>query len=181
VSSAPISLIPGGLLGFFQIKNGGQNPAELGKVIAPVMDALNWYADYNCVEELQGQRSHITAEIGDFSATTALTPPVGQWWLVRGVQMYWPVNATDIFVQRLIVARNNNGTRYPIRQSETGGLAAGLAAPGGAGGRLTYCQVSIPGPFIMVPGDEIMQSVQDILVAAPSLSYFRALIYRFSL
>lgn len=41
--SAPLNRQPNGLLDFFGIKNGGENPLELGRVLLPQLDTLPFY------------------------------------------------------------------------------------------------------------------------------------------
>ncbi len=40
---APLNRQPNGLLDFFGIKNGGENPLELGRVLLPQLDTLPFY------------------------------------------------------------------------------------------------------------------------------------------
>lgn len=40
---APLNRQPNGLLDFFGIKNGGENPLELGRILQPQLDALPLY------------------------------------------------------------------------------------------------------------------------------------------
>lgn len=41
----PLNSIPGGLLDFFQIKNGGQYPQHLVPVLAPTLELMDWYVN----------------------------------------------------------------------------------------------------------------------------------------
>lgn len=43
--TAPVGVVPDGLLDFFFLKSMGENPQSLASVIQPTMDVLRWFAD----------------------------------------------------------------------------------------------------------------------------------------
>lgn len=73
---AAINKLPGGLLGFLGIKNGGEYPRDLSTVLLPTWDLSQFYAAYNS--------EYVTANVGvaAIGANAAFTVPQDQAWLV---------------------------------------------------------------------------------------------------
>ena len=75
----PINRIPGGLLGFLGIKNGGRNPDALSNVLVPQLDLTEVYLRTNYV------LARIDTTVAAVGFTGAGTVPAGQAWYVSNV------------------------------------------------------------------------------------------------
>lgn len=81
--SRPIQTIPFGLLGYLQLKNAGQNPAELVDTVQPVLEMREWYYETNAeviISALSGLAFIPAATVaGNY---TLFTVPNGQFWAI---------------------------------------------------------------------------------------------------
>lgn len=75
---APIQQLPGGLLGFLQLKNAGRNPTEVNSLLQMTMDLRDWYLQTN-MESVVGTDAAIAAVGSAFY----LTVPDGEFWCVH--------------------------------------------------------------------------------------------------
>jgi hypothetical protein len=80
--AGPLSAFPPGLLSLFGIRTGGKNPSQLGDLLVPQVDLLEWYL----AQQWQPQRTTI-ADIGAASGFQVIgsvsTVPQTQIWFVR--------------------------------------------------------------------------------------------------
>lgn len=75
---APLNRQPLGLLDFFGIKNGGEYPLELGRVVVPQLDALPFYE--NAGETVYGTATgNLAAGVVLFGPAGATTEPGDTW------------------------------------------------------------------------------------------------------
>lgn len=88
-NSKPIQAVPAGLLGFFQLKNNGQNPAEFPDVLQPNIDLLEWYLQ--SYQELASQQNLLTYAPGSSSQLFPLVVPSDQWWWLSEVSLQIPL------------------------------------------------------------------------------------------
>lgn len=81
--SRPIQVIPAGLLGFFNLKNNGQNPVELLEVVQPQLDMRDWYFQ-SAAEDLPIASIALPNGSPGFNAftTNPLLVPSDEWWYV---------------------------------------------------------------------------------------------------
>ena len=94
MSSRPIQTQPKGLLGFLQLKNQGQNPAELPDTLQSVLEMRDWYLQTSA--EIVGGTPILINAAGTFDA---LTVPFGEWWFVHDVMVsYTMVAAATIAI-----------------------------------------------------------------------------------
>lgn len=71
-----INRVPGGLLGFLGIKNGGETPKQLATTLAPVWDLSPIYFNSNAE-----QRADVLA-IAGIGSQSFLTVPNGEAWII---------------------------------------------------------------------------------------------------
>lgn len=75
----PLNVMPEGLLGFLQLKNGGRNPQHLGVDLAPVLDLLAWYQNTNSQEvQLLADTINVSTPSG-FLPWTGTVPSIPNW------------------------------------------------------------------------------------------------------
>jgi hypothetical protein len=162
--NGPISTLPTGLLSLLGIQNSGKYPQELDQVLRTHLDQLPWLttrADTQLSTSLPGQA---TGTQGDLFFGTVRTPNPGKMWLVRGVQVYWQVVATDVAVFRATAMAYLAGDYYPIAMGDWDGFQAGLTAPGGAA--ISFCSSWLKGPFLMRNGDYVMAQCKQLATVA---------------
>lgn len=84
--SKPIQLIPPGLLGLLQLKQGGRNPNELLETVQATIDLRDWYFQSRTVDAttlIGGNPSIALTVPGNFVFTAnPATVPNGQFWYV---------------------------------------------------------------------------------------------------
>lgn len=104
ITKPPIQVIPPGLLGFLQIKNGGLNPREFPEVLQPVMELMHWYL-YANAEVVTGTDAAIAAA----SLTNYLTVPDDEWWVVHDAQAAMTMAAASTAVWSLYYRSGPSG------------------------------------------------------------------------
>lgn len=77
----PIQLFPPGLLGFFQIKNEGRNPASLINQVQPVLEARDWYFQATAEAAITSGTVVAPGLVGVFSLSIPV--PNNQYWYVH--------------------------------------------------------------------------------------------------
>ena len=97
---APLNRQPNGLLDFFGIKNGGENPLELGRILQPQLDTLPLYENA-APTEFGAVSGNLAAGPVLFGPAGATTEP-GSSWHFRSVGFYLAVSAAgDIGYARI--------------------------------------------------------------------------------
>lgn len=81
----PLQVLPGGLLGLFQIKNAGKYPDTIGSAVQPTIDLTRWYMNYNAQEHALGQVALADNAVGftGFSPNTITVPEREAWYVVN--------------------------------------------------------------------------------------------------
>lgn len=82
MSSRPIQQIPGGLLGFLQMKNAGRNPSVLPDELAAVLEMRDWYW-----QTFPLIAAGVDAAIAAAGLVDKLTVPAGEYWAVHDVEI----------------------------------------------------------------------------------------------
>lgn len=81
----PIQLIPPGLLGLFQLKQMGRNPDQLGEVVLPTVEILDWYrqalSEWSTTTHSVVINATGRANFQTFSNPIAV--PDREWWYVH--------------------------------------------------------------------------------------------------
>src|SRR5262245_56996064 len=80
IRAAPLQVLPTGLVGFLQLKNGGQFSQELSRDLIPELDLLNWYMQTNA--ELITQSTSPGVATNNPVTLANLTVPQGEFWYV---------------------------------------------------------------------------------------------------
>lgn len=162
----PIQLIPPGLMGLLQLKQGGQLPSMLSKTVAPVVELRDWYLTARRVDELAlfgGVPTVSLPSIGSkpfvFGGNNA-TVPAGQIWWVE--QMTIQVTGTGAIVATDLL-------RYaPGIIPGTGGALSQAVAPPTSDYLLVARSRAIraelaPRGFWAFPGDTFAALVDDVV------------------
>jgi hypothetical protein len=89
-----IQLIPPGLLGAFQIKSGGQNPARMGDSYVPVLPMLDWALNA-LREDLIDVNSFGAGNGPRQTSMTNCIVPAAQWWYVHHASIQITLASTD--------------------------------------------------------------------------------------
>lgn len=79
--SGPLSVFPAGYLGFFQIKNLGQNPNQLADFLQPSVELQDWlFASF--AQPLSNDDNILVPNAGrGFRASTIVVPDSEMWWV----------------------------------------------------------------------------------------------------
>lgn len=81
----PVQVIPPGLLGFFQLKTFGRNPAELSETLQPSLECFEWYMQAQLRDVVQDlgvpQRAIATTGPWIFSPNQVTVPNGEIWWV----------------------------------------------------------------------------------------------------
>jgi hypothetical protein len=80
--SASLQLLPSGLLGFFQLKNGGQYPQSLNPQLQPTLELLDWYTEIGTLGTSEVVGDTIAA-VAVGANNSALVVPNLQAWFVH--------------------------------------------------------------------------------------------------
>jgi hypothetical protein len=111
LTPAVLSKVPLGLLGFFQIKNGGQYPQTLGTIVGAELDLWRILAaNYN--ENIAA--SVATAATGFTVATevvagTAATVPASELWLITAMGIVAVTGAGETATYNLMIQNTQSG------------------------------------------------------------------------
>lgn len=160
---AVINRIPPGLLGFLGLKSGGQNPRDIGNVIAPVFDLLRWYLIGEAVEVSsapvafqlvanEGSTTHqITAttppNIAGLVTAGQLEVPNNELWYVDRWSVNWVLNAQAGASINVAMITTPPGQSSSARMPATlGGWSTSDAAIARAG------HVAMTAPIWLKPG-----------------------------
>ena len=109
--AAPLNRQPNGLLDFLGVKNGGENPAELGRVLLPQVDVLPLYEN-TAGPALGAVSGNLSAGVVLFGPAGATSSP-GATWHFRNVGMYLAVSgAGDVGYVR--IGAQYNGVFVPM-------------------------------------------------------------------
>lgn len=84
--SGPIQTLPAGLLSALQLKNKGQNPANLVDQVAPTLDMFPWYTN-DQLRRLDEQSTLVAPFGAGFKSVPALATG-NDWWYVRSMSTY---------------------------------------------------------------------------------------------
>lgn len=105
---APLNRQPNGLLDFFGIKNGGENPLELGRILQPQLDTLPLYENAAPTEvgSVSGALAFGPVLFGPAGATTE----PGASWHFRSVAI--SVNSTGAGDQAYVELGAYNGLTF---------------------------------------------------------------------
>lgn len=123
---APLNRQPNGLLDFFGIKNGGENPVELGRVLLPQLDVLPFYemAAPSVVGAVSG---NLSAGVVLFGPAGATSEP-GDTWHFRSVGLQFNTTGATAFAYvRLGV---QNGLQFVPMTQVAAGNGAVASIPG---------------------------------------------------
>ena len=170
--NGPISFLPSGLLGLLGIKNNGRYPNELATVVGSQFDQLPWLTARGDTQLSTSLPGMATGSQGDYFFGTVRTPDTGKMWLVRGMQIYWQVVATDVAVIRPTIMTYLAGNYFPVAMGDWDGFQAGATAVGGAG--ISFCSSFIAGPVLMRSGDYMMLQAKQLTSVAGQQVYCRA-------
>lgn len=133
--SPSLQRLPFGLLGFFDLKNGGQYPQDLDPRLGPTLDLTPWYLETNA--EILAMPAALAIAAGNNISAVTIVPNT-EWWYVA-----------DYFIQiaDLLAAENltaapaffvpNTSWLMPTQalQLYTGAAGAGAFAIGGNVGK----------------------------------------------
>jgi len=84
--AAPLNRQPNGLLEFFGIKNGGENPQQLGQILQPQLDVLPLYE--NTAAAVVGSVTNNVAAGAVLFGPAGATSEPGDTWHFRTVGLY---------------------------------------------------------------------------------------------
>lgn len=115
IKQPPIQVIPPGLLGFLQLKNGGQNPRQFPEVLQPVLELMHWYLFANS-EVVLGTDAAIAAA----GLVNYLTVPDDEFWAVHDVQAAVTLAAGSTAVLSIYYRSGPSGgaANFPFSLSE---------------------------------------------------------------
>ena len=103
---APLQLLPQGLLGFLQLKNGGQAPQFLLEGLQPSLELQPWYVESNA--EILSANAVAVAGAG-ITTSGIVVPQDEYWWLLDYfVEFVFGAGAT--------VSRFQGAVRYNVTQ-----------------------------------------------------------------
>jgi len=164
--NGPLQLVPPGFLHLLGLKNQGHLPADLGEVVAPVLEMAGWYLRTNAqVDALVSGISLSSAsnQEGVFSPNS-IDCPAGETWFIHeySIRAGVPAGATNQIVNLAPLIRYNNaGT---IRWGLLGPSGSAAAAAGNGAGVTVGAQ-----GFWMPPGSSLGFYYGLALVAAGTI------------
>jgi len=91
--SGPIQAIPAGLLGFFNLKNVGRNPAVMPDTVQPTLELRDWYFESLAVFDLEPHSITFNPALGvtGFNpytlATVNMSVPENEFWWVEQLSL----------------------------------------------------------------------------------------------
>jgi len=86
-----IQVLPSGLLGFLQLKNGGQFPQTLNAQLQPTFDLLEWYAQLNAETIFSvSQNAAVNASSQSLSFPEFVVPNGQVWFLHEYIVGFGP-------------------------------------------------------------------------------------------
>jgi hypothetical protein len=161
LTPATINRTPQGLLGFFGIKNGGENPQRFGTILQPVLDLGEWYRATNRIYARQSTNVAATGGL------TYFTVPQSEAWFINDAS----------FVTNLLTAGQT--LAGAIAYVDPSGLNQVLASEPLPAATVGITYTARASRFWLMPG-ESLQFYTTQLVAGPivaplmSISYVRA-------
>lgn len=85
--SGPVQVIPAGLLGFFQLKSLGRNPADLAEAYQPIVEMRDWLFVTQSVDFGPGPLAAVTVlggvQGGQRFTANPIQTPSNEWWYVH--------------------------------------------------------------------------------------------------
>ena len=176
--SGPIQLAPPGLLGFLQLKVGGQNPRELNESIAPTFemwrhmldayatfDGIDWYYQLPAAAEYRGTIVPLNGGAG-----AALEVPSHEYWWVKAFTLNSAAlaKATNCIQMKPVVlhAPYGAGTGYELLNEGNGAqVSSAYAQP-------ITTQIWTAGAygFLAPPGARLAAFVNAIVSAATPIT-----------
>jgi len=88
------------MLGFFQLKNSGNNPSPLGDALAPTLELGEWYRQTSAGFQTGLQVAALGATSSFTTWDVALSVPDNEWWYVTSYRLSSPlVNAQSELLQ----------------------------------------------------------------------------------
>lgn len=100
-----INRIPGGLLGFLGIKNGGRNPDALAGYVQGCMDLTDWYLQTNRLYMRTG------INIAALNFTNFYTAPPGEFWYIQHASFITSVLGAGQTIQAVPCVQDASGLR----------------------------------------------------------------------
>ena len=142
----PLNIQPNGLLGFFDIKNGGRYPHQLGDTLQPQLELLRWYVAANSIEvgttpgpafqllASQGTTSHQITATAPFNLSdgTQVMVPQTEFWFIDRWSVNWTINssATPQSIRVVPVTTPAGGAPSVRVPCAFGGYTTGVSAAG---------------------------------------------------
>lgn len=114
-----LNKLPQGLLGFFDIKNGGRYPQSLAQQLQGTADLLAWYANTNRVYFRTG------LNIAVLGQTTFFTVPDGEYWYVLHASFVTSVLGAGQTLEGVISFTDAAGIRNILLSENPGARTAG--------------------------------------------------------
>lgn len=108
-----ISRIPAGLLGFLGIKNGGEYPQEIAKILAPTWELRELYLEYGA------QLGGATGSVNAAGYLAVATCPPGEVWCLHDIGCSFDVGAAEAWNGSLCRSSTSGGTTVPISASSS--------------------------------------------------------------
>lgn len=157
MESKPIQLIPTGLLGFFQLKNGGQNPNVMPDTLQCVLEMRDWYLQTQAFV-LPGTDVAIAA----VGLANYLTVPNGKIWFVHAAQAQIQLAAAATYQGSLFYSSGVGGAaQFPFALTEK--VAWNQATDGT---QLAIGMIDYPRPLILNAGGII--GIRTYSLSAPT-------------
>ena len=156
ISPPPLNIQPQGLLDWFQIKNGGQNPQYLSNQLQPTYDLVDWYFSTNAEYAPPAAVVYATGT----NVVLSLIPSVNKWrFCVSFSLAYVPAAAADQLYGQFILVNTTTNVGELIFPSQQNGNVGGVSFPGsfnfGASGALPRFRAGCSN-FWIPPGLAVM-------------------------
>jgi hypothetical protein len=135
-------------MGFFQLKNAGRNPSDLGDSVFPVLDLRDWYMQARAELIPVASRSLAATTVGIVFFTTAapIVPEGEAWWVINYHVVASIVNGENVAFSCAWVSPNSDPNIPPNTVPQP--LLAGPAANSRQG--LSFCD-----SFFLQPGSQL--------------------------
>ena len=140
-----IQAFPPGLLSAFGIKNGGSNPQQLGELLVPTLELLDWYLAQQWITQ-RIVNADIGAGPGYSNLGAATTVPQNQVWFVRNVTTGPDTAIPAGNASQFWLARRLTPVTSQVKLGPTVTLVAG---------QRDYSAMSDNRPYLLRPGDDI--------------------------
>lgn len=125
--NGPIQSIPEGLLSFFQLKNQGRNPHELGQVVQPDFEMRDWYFASRAV--VTTATVNVIAGTLNFYEFTApvgglVVPNTELWYIVDYSLIVGLAAGETLYATAAYLAPNGTGTFVVGAANQVTGVAS---------------------------------------------------------